>query len=355
MKEVETVKNSGLPLICKMIKILMPAVRRELEGWRRLAERIPDPELRAQALASIEKKRFHCLGGGVFALYPNSDFNSAVRFIVAFQTISDYLDNLCDRAGVLDEDAFMQLHLAMADALDPGMPMRDYYLLYPHKNDGGYLTGLVQACREQVEKLPRYETVAQAMRRMVSLYSHLQAHKHIRPDLREGRLEAWAEPLAREYPGISVWEFCAATGSTLAVFLLFTAARDGGFGEREADALLDAYFPWVCALHILLDYFIDAEEDRVGGDFNFTAYYGDAAECADRLSFLTERAMRACAGLKYAGFHRTVVRGLLAMYLSDPKAGAQNKSTRRELLRRGGKTAAIYCELCKTLRIWGKI
>lgn len=51
-------------------------------------------------------------------MLPDVDINNFVKFIVAFQTISDYLDNLCDRVEVNDEQAFRQLHLAITDALD---------------------------------------------------------------------------------------------------------------------------------------------------------------------------------------------------------------------------------------------
>jgi tetraprenyl-beta-curcumene synthase len=46
--------------------------------------------------------------------------------VVALQTISDYLDNLCDRRGS-PTGRFRQLHLAMTDALDPAGETHDYY------------------------------------------------------------------------------------------------------------------------------------------------------------------------------------------------------------------------------------
>jgi tetraprenyl-beta-curcumene synthase len=347
--------QGGLPLVCKMIKKVLPAVDGELAKWRALAERIPDSELKKQALASIASKRFHCLGGGVYALYPGADFDGTLRFIAAYQTISDYLDNLCDRAGVYDATAFLHLHRAMADALDPDAPMGDYYALYPRGEDDGYLTELVQTCRRLAATLPGGHAAREGMKGLAGLYACLQAYKHMEPEKREESLKAWAEPLAAGYPGISAWEFCAAAGSTLGVFLLFAAAQGPGFGAAEAEAMLGAYFPWVCGLHILLDYFIDADEDREGGDFNFAAYYRDGEECAERLAFFTKRAMAECAGLKFAGFHSTVARGLLALYLSDPKAGGGNRRISREVLRKGGAGAALYRFMCRLLRKTGKL
>jgi tetraprenyl-beta-curcumene synthase len=339
-----------------MIHTMMPAVRRELKGWRRLASRIPDAELRAQALASIDQKEFHCLGGGVYALYPGADFGATLKFIVAFQTISDYLDNLCDRAGVLDAEAFRQLHLSMADAADPDAKQHDYYAYYPHNDDGGYLAALTEECRAMMRRLPAYAAVHGEMLRLVSRYSELQALKHMEPSLREETLKRWAGPLATEYPGISVWEFCAAAGSTLGVFLLFAAAQHPRLTPASTASLLEAYFPWVCGLHILLDYFIDAEEDLRENDLNFTGYYRDARECAEKLASFARRALSVCLGLPYPGFHKTIVHGLLAMYLSDPKAESErNRRISGQIRSSGGAGTALYHRICRILRARGML
>lgn len=63
----------------------------------------------------------------MYAAFGTRACRDLVPLIVAFQTISDYLDNLCDRSDSLHCDDFRQLHLAMADALSPGMPKADYY------------------------------------------------------------------------------------------------------------------------------------------------------------------------------------------------------------------------------------
>lgn len=348
--------KGGLLLIQKMINLVFPEVHHYLDRWRRQALLIPEGTLREQALSSIEKKKFHCQGGGAYALYPTAVTGDAIAFIVAFQTISDYLDNLCDRSGVIDEEAFRQLHLAMADAVDPDVSMHDYYECYPNKDDGGYLDGLVAACRGAVERLPSLVSVKHFLVWLTSLYSELQVRKHVLPTDREEKLSRWASPLAARYPMISVWEFCAATGSTLGIFLLFVAAQRPGLTIAEAEAMLDAYFPWVCGLHILLDYFIDAEEDAQAGDFNFTNYYRNAKECGDRLSLFIGQSLLKCSDLEYPEFHQTVIRGLLAMYLSDRKVKTGRKEPlAKTVVRCGGAKAMVYWELCKVIRKLGKL
>lgn len=98
------------------VKKVFPLVNKELDNWVTIVQSSPAELLREQALASIKLKRFHAQGGSVYALYPNVEMQSAVRFIVALQTISDYLDNLCDRTGIQDELTFRQLHMSMIDA-----------------------------------------------------------------------------------------------------------------------------------------------------------------------------------------------------------------------------------------------
>ncbi len=346
----------GFKLVLQLVTQVFPLVDRELHGWRFRAEAIADPALREQALASIAAKRFHCQGGSVYALYPGSDTRAAVRFIVAFQTISDFLDNLCDRAGVSDETAFRRLHHSLLDAVDSAAAPRDYYQDYPLGGDGGYLDSLVRECQYHLTALPAFDRVAPTIRRYIGLYSDLQSLKHLDPAVREGRMRTWGRSKLGAYPGISLWEFSAACGSTLGIFLLLAAAGDARLSSAEVAAMDAAYFPWIGGLHILLDYYIDAAEDREHGDLNFTAYYRDMTECRERLACFIGQSMRLAGGLPHPGFHQTVVRGLLALYLSDPKALAPRiKKTTAFLLKQGGHKAALYQKTCRWLRKTGWI
>ena len=94
-------RQTPRPVLLGKFIAAFPAVKRELSRWKSLAQTIPEP-LRTQALLSIEHKAFHCLGGSVYAQYPGVHGQTMLSFVVALQTISDYLDNLCDRLGVCD-------------------------------------------------------------------------------------------------------------------------------------------------------------------------------------------------------------------------------------------------------------
>ncbi len=320
--------------------------------WQEYGAKIPDPVLRTQALASLQTKRFHCQGGSIYALYPLADQERMVSFIVALQTISDYLDNLCDRTGWRDENSFRQLHLALLEALQPELPLSDYYLYYPYKTDGGYLQALVQECRRCLSFFPSYEMVREEVLFLVSLYTDLQSIKHLDGDVREEHLRHWAAPYLKKYPQLSPWEFSAASGSTLGIFMLVAwSSQVQQESDKTPQEILAAYFPFVSALHILLDYFIDQREDLKEGDLNFVFYYRDEKEKRERLSyFLKESFVRTCR-LKDAIFQGTIIKGLLALYLSDPKADhPELYGTVKEFLAQGGRSCLIWYHLSRLLR-----
>jgi tetraprenyl-beta-curcumene synthase len=344
------------PAMGSYLWVVLPQVARELSGWRRQAEACPRPELRAMALASLEKKRFHCQGGSFFALWVSPAYRGPlVRAVVSLQTISDYLDNLCDRLGVEDERAFRQLHHSLVDALLPGEAPKDYYSAYPYCEDGGYLQSLVWTCQQALSRLPSWEMVREEAVRLAGWYNQLQATKHLSPKEREIRVKAWLAELERQIrSGLAWWELAAATGSTLGLFGLMALASRPSPSREQVELFLGAYFPWVCALHILLDYLIDQHEDQLGGDLNFVACYGHRGEAANRLLYLAQEAGRRVARLPDPGFHRTLVVGLLSLYLSDPKVEEQELADlRQRLLSAAGADAWRLYRLCRMVRRLG--
>ncbi len=345
-------KTSGrMSLIFHYVKDVFPLVRQELKRWEKAAHLCPDEPLARQALASIAQKRFHCQGGSIFALYPGANSQAVVEFVVAYQTISDYLDNLVDSLQVENEQAFRQLHLAMLDALSPSNSMADYYRYYPYQDDGGYLVHLVKVCQLKIAALPAYSVVQEPMLWLAGLYSDLQTYKHLALVEREAKMLTWAAGYQADYAAITPWEFAAASGSTLGIFCLYAAALDPDLSLAAVKSILQAYFPWISGLHILLDYFIDLEEDRSTAQLNFIEYYADNAQISKRLSFFITESFQHIAQLSNADFHFTVIQGLLAMYLSDPKSNTTSiVPITRQLLDQGGFSVKLLHWLCQRLR-----
>lgn len=337
---------------------VLPQVSRELRKWEQELTLNADRTLLQQAAGSLSRKRFHAQGGSFYALYSlnSSHTRKLVSLIVALQTISDYLDNLCDRGGIYNEAAFRCLHQAMIAALTSGpYKKQDYYRFYHVKNDGGYLEALVAQCRACTRSLPAYPAIQAEILKMVSLYNDLQVYKHLDPTVRRSRLRRWfREKAAPASPPQYWWEFAAACGSTLPIFALFGLAASPETDAHEGRRLVKAYFPWVCGLHILLDYWIDQEEDSREGDFNFVSCYPSADMAAERLHLFLRKSLQQVSTLPRASFHRSVVRGLLAVYLSDSKVSRQGlQKTARSLLKAGGAEARLYYRLCLLLRRLG--
>lgn len=351
--------SSGGSLVREIIRIgrfvfrTRVRVEKELKHWRQVAGQAPDLSLKEQAWRSLNLKSFHALGGNIFATrYPEWE-TVLIPLIVALQTISDYLDNLCDRMQLenLDPAAFRQLHEAFLDALNPAEPLKNYYAAYPFQADGGYLAELVAFTQQRVRLLPAYPLVQEAIRELASLYADLQVYKHMDLENREAGLKQWAAKKNQNFPELYWWEFSAACGSTLAIFALLTAATRPGLTSLETKSILKAYFPWICGLHILLDYLIDQQEDRLGGDLNFVSYYADAHAAEQRLGWFVAQSLTSARCLPDARFHTTIVQGLPALYLSDPKVKQQNLTlTANRLLHAAGRGSGNLYQICRFLR-----
>lgn len=342
--------RSKTGILTRYIAHILPHTGQQLKGWQQSAGQIPDLSLRTQALASLEKKAFHCQGGAVFAVDVKNDMK-LLKFIVAYQTLCDYLDNLCDRAGTIDGDAFFMLHQSLLDSLDDSRECQDYYRYYPGKDDGGYILSLVRECRRSIQLAPVYERVQNDVIQLAGWYCQLQVAKHLESKEREAVLRQWVDELLPGFSEIYWQEFAAATGSTLGIFAMMRWAFTADGQDSPEPDLLNSYFPWISALHILLDYLIDQEEDKAGGDLNFVSYYPHQEEMMARLTYILSEAYQHCDLLADKVFHETVIDGLLAMYMSDRKVEEQGLTDlRTRLLNQGSRDTWRTYRLCKQVR-----
>jgi tetraprenyl-beta-curcumene synthase len=339
-----SVPKGPIRLMFRVYRYVLPDVRSQLELWKQAAQRIPDQELRTQAIASITTKQFHCEGGAVYAAANLEMRHVLIPLIVAFQTISDYLDNLCDRSTSLDPQDFRQLHQSMLDAVDPSAKLHDYYAYRQEREDGEYLNELVKTCQSCICLLPSYSLAAASIKQLVGLYCDLQVYKHIHKEYREQELYAWWKTYRDQYANISWNEFAAATGSTLGVFMLFLATSTPHLHAEQVQGITEAYFPYVCGLHILLDYLIDQDEDLIGGDLNFCSYYANMDKTVERIAYMVEQAREQISVLEHERFHRMIIEGLLAVYLSDPKVKHQQqvKQISKQLMKNSPLTRIFF-------------
>ncbi|CAH0346802.1 tetraprenyl-beta-curcumene synthase family protein [Bacillus sp. CECT 9360] len=339
-----SVPTNPIALMKQVYRDVFPIAHEELDYWKKRVELIPDQELRKQALDSINAKTFHCEGGSILALVAEEKRAEAIRFIVAYQTISDYLDNLCDRSTSLDPEDFKALHESMQHALDIEAEQTNYYRCRTEHDDGGYLSDLVETCRSVLRDIPNYQTILPYLKELCSYYCDLQVHKHVTVEERIPRLQSWFDRYEQQLPAMSWYEFSACSGSTLGIFCLVSYSIRDDFEADNADMIREGYFPYIQGLHILLDYFIDQEEDLDGGDLNFCFYYKDDKEMFERFSHFVKKSNQYAKKLPHKRFHQLIHRGLLGLYLSDDKVKSQKavKLLAKKLIRFGGLESIFF-------------
>lgn len=338
------VPKNAVTLMSAVYRKILPSVDKELAYWENRAAEIPNKELRAQALASIHAKRFHCQGGSVYALLAGEKWKEAIRFIVAYQTISDYLDNLCDRSTSLDPDDFRLLHHSMRDALTPGREQKNYYALREDQDDGSYLSDLAAACQNILKTIKNYSAIQEQIYRLEGLYEDLQVHKHVKLDARIPRLTNWFEKEKDPDSDLTWYEFSAAAGSTLGIFCLVSYAMGENITNERAGSIYEAYFPYIQGLHILLDYYIDQDEDKEEGDLNFCNYYPNHEQMNRRFVHFIEQANKQVQTLPDRHFHEMVHQGLVGLYLGDRKVKKLDASRdmKKMLLKRSGFQSKFF-------------
>jgi tetraprenyl-beta-curcumene synthase len=302
---------------------VVPLARREISRLEHLAERIPDAELRAQAINSLTAKAYHIAGAGILATFlPSAAREHYVEIVAPLEAIYDFLDSLCDRHPETTPAAFRQLHLALHDALDPDGAMQEYYLYGPAGDDGDYLATLVRRVRRALVRLGDYELLVPYFREATALYSEAQTFKHLPPGQREQACINWHASKAGRYGDLSWWEFGAAAGSQFHVYAALYAAFCSEF-DRIKDTY-DAYFPSLAALHVLLDSFIDQAEDRTHGELNWFDCYANDETFLQRARLLARRARAAFRRLPMPHAHTFTLRIMSLFYLTHPKIEQQN-------------------------------
>lgn len=331
-------------LMRKVYTKILPEVHEQLSYWQQRADQIPNEELRNQALLSIKYKTFHCEGGAILALLAGENYEAAVKFIVAYQTISDYLDNLCDRSTSLDPKDFAALHEAMTTALTIDAPHKNYYRFRADQTDDHYLEQLVETCQTVLKEISNYEIIKPHLDELCNYYCDLQIHKHVIEEERVPRLKKWFSNNEAVIPTMSWYEFSACSGSTLGIFCLIAYALDDNINEEIAQSIRDGYFPYIQGLHILLDYFIDQQEDIDGGDLNFCFYYQDDEHLLKRFKHFIKEADRQTKKLPNRRFHQLINRGLLGIYLSDDKVRKQKDVAKlaKRMMRAGGPISMFF-------------
>jgi tetraprenyl-beta-curcumene synthase len=302
---------------------VFPLVGCELRHWHERARQIPDPVLRRLALLTQRVEHGNYEGAAAYAaLVPRAYRARVVRAVVAFQTTYDYVDTLSEQPSSDPVANGRQLHLALLTALDPDSDQPDYYQHSPGGRDNGYIRQLVQACRDALGALPSYAAVAQPALRAASTIVAYQSLNHEEAGDRPRALARWGATVAPPESRLRWWEAAAGGASSMTVFALIAAAAKPGLSAAETTATHDAYFPWISALHVLLDSLIDRAKDLEHGHHNLIDHYSSPLEAAHRLGWIAGHAVHAAEALPDGARHALIVAAMASFYLSAPATAA---------------------------------
>lgn len=301
--------------------IVFPRAARELRRWRLRAEAIPDPVLRDQALAKLAHERLHADGAAAFAiLAARRHRTDVVAACVAFEVMYDYLDALTEAHPTLDNNR--RLHRALPDAFGAEPAHPDYYAHHLRRADGGYLDGLVTACRTAFARLPAHAAVRPQLTAATERAREAQSLNHAAPELRPG----WASAQCAEARDLCWWEITAAAASPLGIFALVAAASHARTSATDAQALEHAYFPWVGALDWLMENLVDRVADAHAGAPNYLSHYASDADAARRLTALAAQASARTGALHDGARQQLMLAGMVALHVSHVPPGDPSAS-----------------------------
>jgi tetraprenyl-beta-curcumene synthase len=299
---------------------VFPRVRAHVARWERLALRIPDGGLRRPVLAALREKRTNIEGAAAFAAFAPSQLRGRLTHaLCAFQAAYNLLDMLGEQPSADPVADGKRLHEALLCALDPHAAPLDWYEHHPHRDDGGYLNSLLAECQRAVASLPSFLVAAPLAREAAARIVAFQSLNLSESQGDHAALEQWAHTATPAGGDLQWWETAAAAGSSLPVYALLAAAAEPRLDAREAQAIERAYFPWIGGLHSLLDNLIDKHEDEAAGHRSLVEYYGPQ-RAAQRMRWLTDRAIDAARDLPRASGHQVILAGMIGSYLSVPEA-----------------------------------
>lgn len=300
---------------------IYPVIAGELRQWRARAGAIPDPSLRALAFEAHGTKRGNLEGAAAFAVFVPRRFRRVVASaLVAFQGAYDYVDVLSEQISEDRIASGYRLHLALIAALSPGGGRTDGYAHHPADGDAGYLQAFVDGCRGAVARLPSYRaTQKHALEgaRRIAVYQGLNNWG------KGGGPQEYARWAAEETPAgsdLRWWETGAAAGSSLSVFAAIGAASERQVDVLAAAAIDAAYFPWIGALHTLLDSLVDHPIDVSAGHHSLVGHYGSATEVARHMGEIAKRAVREASALPRSRAHTMLLAAMSCFYLVAPEA-----------------------------------
>lgn len=324
------------------------AVANEVHRYTRLATGIPDGPIREDAMAALARKRSHLDGAAMYAILPARRDPHLVRALVTYELILEFLDNMNERAADIGICNGRQLHLALAQALDPGGSVSDYYRYHPWRDDNGYLNRLVGDCRAACASLPCYTTVKQAAVAEAKRALVLALNHEPDPQRRDRLLREWATREFPEKPQECWWELTGTATASLTVHALLALACEPHATHASIEPTRKVHRK-LSLLATMLDSYIDQATDIAETQHSYIAHY-DSTVFACRLSGLIHDGLARARTLSNGHRHTVIAASMVALYLSSDHAmRAEFRETTAAFADAGGSLTRL---LVPVLRAW---
>jgi tetraprenyl-beta-curcumene synthase len=326
------------------------SVSREVDKWRARAAEIPDATIRRDALEALEHKRSNTEGAALFWIIPKRRCPQLLSLLVAYEIMADFLDSAIERGAHAGMVNGRQLHLALMDAVDVERPISDYYRHHPWRDDGGYLSRLVEECRYGCVTLPSYRCVRPLMMRAAGLAQVQGINHELDLCLREVVLQAWAAQHCRPENGLGWYETAGAASAWLTVLALMAVAAEPTPRSNYASDVYAAYFPWISLSATLLDSYGDLVEDQANEENSYITRYGSLETAVLRIGEVMRRAALEARLLDNGERHSVIFAAMIAMYLSKDSARTSEMALMSDKLLHSGESLVRL--LSPVLRGW---
>jgi len=299
-------------------------------------------------LDSLVRKRPHIDGAALFWTIPRHRNKRLLGLLVGYEAILEFLDDLDEHTPFTDGVNGRQLHRALAEAMAPDRPISDYYLYHPDKDDGGYLRGFVEVCRQHCASLPGYPAVGDWVRREAARAEVLALNHD--PQHHQDKLKEWAEQEFAGYEPDRWFEPSGAATASLTVHALLTLAVEPSLAAGDVERVQAAYFPWLSLTATMLDSYVDYTEDIATGNHSYVSHYSDFNVAQARIEELIRRSAHEVLGLHRGHQHAVILACMVAMYMSrDSARTTERRTVSGHIVQAGGAFTGL---LTPVLRVW---
>lgn len=322
----------------KYSNTVYPIVTRRIYEYSQYTNQIKSNSIKSYAREALDKNKFDLVVSSIFTLYPNVDISLATEVIFAFQAIIQYLDTICSHYSNNTEPFLKMIFSSLKDATNiRSDDFIKYFTFFPSKDDNGYLSILVEKCRQKVLLLPSFNVVRDYIVTYLTLFIDLQVTKYSsHEDNMEINLQSWSSAYGQKYTDISNWEFCLSVDSPLTLQLLLALATDPDLTAQELENINNAFFPWICGIQKILEGYLNYNDSLFSRDINYIFYYTNLKEYEDRITYFINKAYE--NRNPYFKNYRCIIKILLSIYVKHPKAEVgMNKITNKVLLKAGGR------------------